>query len=311
VSKVDGAQIAAALLRLGKIGRPAEEVLVIEAADRTPHSPAQPRAFVSLAGARPPRPPMRRQCSEESEDAEGPVVERDLLVQEYDSDDEAARPGSLPVRWAPGSTAGRRLMQQRARQCVVCMEEKEHTFVPPHREDSGQLVDGHRFCTDCWQEFLQHSLQRVRSAAPPPLTCPLCRCAVDVPDVWGVEFELPAAWTQASGIEANSPQASTPHGSYAGLWGGRSGEPSSFWADAAPGAAASSSSSAPEVFEEECSPLAYISADRRRASRTSNARWRAISCPVPRWQSGGYLRRLYNALAGPTLVQTAGLRAEF
>jgi len=302
VSEVDGARIAAALLRLGKIGRPAEEVLVIEAADRTPHSPARPRATAAQAGARLPQRAARQQLA--GEDAERPVVERDLLVQDCDSDDEVACPTSLPARWAPGSTAGRRLMQQRVRQCVVCMEEKEHTLVPPHREDSGRPVDGHRFCTDCWQEFLQHSLECARSADPPPLACPLCRCAVDVPDVWGVQLELPTSWLQASGMEATSPQASTPHGGYAGLWGRRSG------------AAAARFSIAPEVLEGECSPMeeysptAHGSTDGRQVPWTSNAWWRALGCPVPSWQSGGCLQRLYGALAGATLVQTAGLGDE-
>lgn len=33
---------------------------------------------------------------------------------------------------------------------------EEHTFVPPH-ETSCQ-VEGHRFCSDCWIDFLDHGL---------------------------------------------------------------------------------------------------------------------------------------------------------
>mmetsp|Transcript_36941 Transcript_36941/g.97325 ORF Transcript_36941/g.97325 Transcript_36941/m.97325 type:complete len:229 (-) Transcript_36941:266-952(-) len=73
------------------------------------------------------------------------------------------------------------------------MEEKEHTFVPPHTDDAGTHITGHRFCSDCWVEFLIHGLRR-QSAVHAPLACPVCRGDIATPDVWGACFDLPPAW---------------------------------------------------------------------------------------------------------------------
>mmetsp|Transcript_22194 Transcript_22194/g.51855 ORF Transcript_22194/g.51855 Transcript_22194/m.51855 type:complete len:313 (+) Transcript_22194:59-997(+) len=287
-SPVDGARVAAALLRLGKLGQPEEEVLVIEAGDER-----QVRCRMPLHELEPPPRPR----GEENVSAEGPVVESDLVLEET-GDEPLCR--ELPPSCAPGSTRGRRLMMARARQCVVCMEEKEHTLVPPHREEVGQHTDSHRFCTDCWQEFLQHGLHRSRSALPPPLSCPLCRGAIDVPDVWGVVMDLPDTWMQAS--SSNAPSEASPAAVSTSIWGRPPVESQSFWADAAPG-------HTPLLLEEECSPMAQSRADGQR-QRMSASRWHALSCPVPTWHTGNYLRRLYDALAGATVVQRAGLTAE-
>lgn len=318
-----GAQIAAALLRLGKLRQPTEELLVIEVADERPACPRTPRQAAArspvaplapgdavLGSGRPPLAPRRRRTARQ-EAAAAPVVENDMIVLDYDSETEVELT-SLPVQWAPGSTEGRRLMQSRAQQCVVCMEEKEHTFVPPHREEPGHHVDSHRFCTDCWQEFLQHGLQRARTTLPPPLTCPLCRVAIEVPDVWGVNIDLPVTWTEACAVESGSPEASPAAVAASGLWGRLSAEPSSFWADAAPGATSDAASPGPSVFEEECSPMAEAGGPvGNQRGRDRASRWRALSCPVPNWQTGSYLRRLYDALAGTTLVESVGLGDEF
>jgi len=97
------------------------------------------------------------------------------------------------------------LMTARAKQCVICMEDKEHTLVPPHKGCvEGMNLEGHRVCTDCWEELLRHELGRhwdwlhYRQGAPPALTCPVCRAGVMVPDAWDVELDLPEEWVQRS-----------------------------------------------------------------------------------------------------------------
>jgi len=97
-------------------------------------------------------------------------------------------------QWGPGSKAPKRLMEARSRQCIICFTEKQHTFVPPHCHDQhgspahSAQVESHRFCTDCWAQFLRHQL---RGSGGAGLSCPLCRCPIDIPDMWKVVFDLP------------------------------------------------------------------------------------------------------------------------
>lgn len=117
------------------------------------------------------------------------LLDDDLVLGDCDSDDEVDCPAS-----SSGRTTARRLMQARAQQCIVCMEEKEHTFVPPHQTTTCQ-VEGHRFCSDCWIDFLDHGLLVLRrGVSPAPLSCPICRSCIHVPDVWTVDVELPTVW---------------------------------------------------------------------------------------------------------------------
>jgi len=126
-------------------------------------------------------------------------IEDDLAVEECGSEDEVQ---PLHAPWT--KLAARRRMVARSQQCVVCMEEREHTFVPIHTEGSGDAVQSHRFCCDCWLDFMDHCLRQPpqvarsgvlgRSCTPAPLTCPVCRSNVVAPDVWGVEYDLPETW---------------------------------------------------------------------------------------------------------------------
>lgn len=280
-SEVDGAQVAAALLRLGKLQLRSEESLVIEMQDDC--RAWEVRQPLQHASDRP-----------EEQSPSKPVVEGDLAVLDCDSGDEAGLPGSLPPAWAPGSAAGRRLMKARAQQCVVCMEDKEHTFVPPHREEeSGHLVMGHRFCTDCWTEFLYHSLRQQRRGAPlQPLACPLCRGAIEVPDVWGIDLELPPSWRQALGMDREAP-AICPLASTPALLA----DPLPLWADAAHGPATNAAAAA---AAGECSPLqGGMGYQEVQDSPTAACQWWALRCPclVPTWRTGCF-RRLRDVLTG-------------
>lgn len=69
--------------------------------------------------------------------------------------------------------------------------------MPPHITDAGTHITGHRFCSDCWVEFLVHGLRR-RSAIHAPLACPVCRANIAAPDVWSACFDLPPAWALAA-----------------------------------------------------------------------------------------------------------------
>jgi len=222
---------AVALLRLGRIGRVEEESFIIEVSDDgvTHERPVCLRDHADDESA----------VLAEDHDEASVVIEDDITLQDCE-EVEAVGNGvdqlPPPPRWSPGSTGPRRLMQARAQQCVVCMEDKEHTFVPPHREEcSTSHVDGHRFCTDCWVEYLYHCSRqpRRRGFGVSPLACPLCRGAIHVPDVWGAAYELPACWLAE---EASAPDA-TPQTCPAS--DDESGEePVHLWAEAAPGAAA-------------------------------------------------------------------------
>jgi len=96
----------------------------------------------------------------------------------------------------------------------VCLEDKEHTFVPSHSVSPDCCVEGHRFCSDCWVEFLDHNMKHSsmgRGAPnPTPLACPLCRATILVPDVWAsVGVDLPAVWTHGEDKKPTVVQAET------------------------------------------------------------------------------------------------------
>ncbi|CAE7744529.1 unnamed protein product, partial [Symbiodinium sp. CCMP2456] len=169
---------------LGKLQSQLTEVLVIEEIDgvEVTNLPRQPKA---------------EPAKEATEDwAAETLYEDDLVLGDLDSDDEVPSP---EPSYPSGRMAARRRMQARAQQCIVCMEEKEHTFVPPHLQGCDSHVDGHRFCSDCWIDFLDHGLSVLRrGVTPTPLSCPICRSCIHVPDVWTVDVELPAAWTGSS-----------------------------------------------------------------------------------------------------------------
>lgn len=282
--QMDGASIGAMHLRLGKLRQPSEEELVIEEADDMLSTPWTSESKASPSQT--PRGWRLRRMPEAVNDVE--VVEQDMLLEECSSDDEpSSSSSSFPACWAPGSVEGRRLMMRRAQQCVVCMEEKEHTFVPRHLQDAGQNVNGHRFCTDCWQEFLQHGLQRC-TAAPLPLSCPVCRSTIAVPDCWGVDIDLPAAWTQAPGVEDDTLQSPTASFGQSTL---------DYWADVLDGATTISTDQEHDSATEECSPMVQF-----RESHPSRCTRSRPATPVPgsRSQTGTYIRRLFDIFAGST-----------
>eukprot|EP00928_Gymnodinium_smaydae_P014210 TRINITY_DN15173_c0_g1_i1.p1 TRINITY_DN15173_c0_g1~~TRINITY_DN15173_c0_g1_i1.p1 ORF type:complete len:240 (+),score=46.45 TRINITY_DN15173_c0_g1_i1:63-782(+) len=98
-----------------------------------------------------------------------------------------------------GPMFARRLMEARAQTCMVCMERKEHTLIPPHRHQkpstSGdEALTSHRFCTDCWSAFLRHGFNNKivgnRKRLEVKLVCPVCRDDLEVPDVWRLRLGL-------------------------------------------------------------------------------------------------------------------------
>jgi len=120
-------------------------------------------------------------------------VELDLILQDcsgFDCDFDFTATSSSSM----GRMTARRLMQSKAKQCVVCMEDKEHTFVPTHQSDAGGHVEGHRFCTDCWVVFLEHSLAQRATSLGAALCCPVCRSQISVPDVYTVDVDMPVGW---------------------------------------------------------------------------------------------------------------------
>lgn len=226
------------LLGLGPRERCCEQVLVLDADSNK----------IDTAPASPPEEDLVTEA----------IVECDWTLQEYQSDEDVkllsrgaissepscpASPASsscasrvtLPgLVWPPGRVAGRRLMEARARRCVICLLEREHTLVPRHLTAAGAQATGraasptssrrggsssssagvvagasgrqvaeHCFCTECWQQFLRHAVrrpagsagQRAAGAAPAErLLCPVCRQLLEVPDVWGTQLELPPTW---------------------------------------------------------------------------------------------------------------------
>lgn len=177
--------VGAKVVRLGKLTQRNKEDLII---DVTPVDTGHAATFACDTV------PSVAETSVDIPDQ--PIIEDDLCLQEYGSDDEAPHCASARV-WAPGSLAGRKLMEARSKQCIICLSDKEHTIVPPHRHENGNAsVEGHRVCTECWANFLYHGLrQQGRDGrGPPPLACPLCRCTIDVPDSWIKDVELPLTW---------------------------------------------------------------------------------------------------------------------
>lgn len=194
-----GAEAAAAFMCLGRLApQAAEEVVLVLGAEEEERRDGAEAAEAAGAG----------------EVGGRTLVEDDIVLEDYSSEDEgwAFPAGGAEAAAAEGNPmVARRRMQARAQQCVVCMEEKEHTFVPVHADGAGDGVHSHRFCSSCWLDFLDHSLrspraQRLRggpraaaAAAAVPLSCPICRAAIAAPDVWGVGFELPEAWLRRPG----------------------------------------------------------------------------------------------------------------
>eukprot|EP00435_Cladocopium_sp_Y103_P002837 s5740_g1.t1 len=85
------------------------------------------------------------------------------------------------------------------RPCVICLTEKEHTLVPPHAPRfrnapnvPSEAVEDHRFCTDCWEDFLRHA----RNSTASSMTCPVCRGEIIIPEVWTQRLQLPQQWSQ-------------------------------------------------------------------------------------------------------------------
>eukprot|EP00933_Yihiella_yeosuensis_P020252 TRINITY_DN16278_c4_g1_i1.p1 TRINITY_DN16278_c4_g1~~TRINITY_DN16278_c4_g1_i1.p1 ORF type:complete len:353 (+),score=43.00 TRINITY_DN16278_c4_g1_i1:77-1135(+) len=253
--------VGASLLRLGKLGPPASEIMVIEVPSPAmnhskasePSSPSSgittqvsSRSSSSFFLSRSSSQDQIYPCCNDSDD-ERParsIVEHDLSVEEFSLEEQGDWQGvvaGLPLPWAPGSAAGRKLMTARARQCVICLTEKEHTLVPPHRCNS-QQVGGHRFCTDCWAHFLQHSMQQRGLQTP---CCPVCRGPIDVPDVWSVDFEIPDSWCSkgrksgslgSSGLRSTSSADERHHSNWLRQQRQITVEAPEFWADVAPGA---------------------------------------------------------------------------
>jgi len=184
------------LLRLGRLSRLVPESLVIDSDEghvgsTSASSAATPRQRLQL-------PVCEKSALDGDESPSVAIDEGDLLLEDFDS---AA--GTPLGSFAPGSATPLHLMLARAQQCVVCLQDKAHTFVPPHSGGGcARDVSGHRFCTDCWIEFLYHSSRQQRCGArPAPLACPLCRGGIHVPDVWGATYVLPSVWMQPAADE--------------------------------------------------------------------------------------------------------------
>jgi len=148
-----------------------------------------------------------------------PIVEPDLAVQDYE-DEGCAAPSAWQAQSAPYRLERR---PESLQHCMICLQEKPHTLVPPHRSAKEEAtparrwwcyfkcpwrrdrveertpflkpnVDSHRFCTECWAEYLAHvPAGEVYEFAESKLACPICRETIDVPDVWAVKLGVPEA----------------------------------------------------------------------------------------------------------------------
>mmetsp|Transcript_98086 Transcript_98086/g.274568 ORF Transcript_98086/g.274568 Transcript_98086/m.274568 type:complete len:270 (+) Transcript_98086:70-879(+) len=209
------------LLRLGRLNRFVHESLVIDSdvcgvvlGSATMSYPALPTVMRQQR----PQAPIAADddlasdvggdcCHDQDERSFVAIDEGDLLVEDFDDVEDPAMAACGPSHddgwFAPGSATPLHLMRARAQQCVVCLQDKAHTFVPPHSGGGcARDVSGHRFCTDCWIEFLYHSSRQQRCGArPAPLACPLCRGGIHVPDVWGATYVLPSVWMQPAADE--------------------------------------------------------------------------------------------------------------
>lgn len=167
------------------------------------------------------------------EDEPPSIVEQDLSVQEFFSEDEGDVGKTPPML----KVSGRNLMATKTQRCMVCLANKPHTLVPPHRnlevsqpsdtatssdsafvrafrrlrgqqvEQQSQAlvvsssiprlerrqVESHCFCTDCWAEYLSHNAERFTIHNKQELTCPICREVIDIPDAWAVNLGIPEA----------------------------------------------------------------------------------------------------------------------
>jgi len=135
-------------------------------------------------------------------------IEKDIEIQDYSPSESGRRSDDFV---ATGQLEGRRRMVARSQQCVVCMEVKEHTFVPAHRGAASLQCQGHRFCTDCWLEFLTHRMRQLMTKQAqgrfcPPLPCPVCRAEIYVPDYFAPQMTLPKCWQESP----EAPTASEP-----------------------------------------------------------------------------------------------------
>mmetsp|Transcript_79765 Transcript_79765/g.207320 ORF Transcript_79765/g.207320 Transcript_79765/m.207320 type:complete len:398 (+) Transcript_79765:94-1287(+) len=205
----DGMDLGAGALFLGSLRR-CKEVLVLDSAGAvvTPEA-----GFCSIDD---------RVAMDDDEVPPQHLIERDMTLDDCSSSDDEDMAsvcddfvhGTVSVEEAevprrPGD--GRRMMQLRAQQCVVCLAEKEHTLVPPHHgvDVDGSEIEachlwGHRFCTDCWPEFLlrhrDEQQQRISrgSRKSQPLQCPVCRRGIGVPDAWRVHLDIPVVTGSSS-----------------------------------------------------------------------------------------------------------------
>lgn len=196
-----GGCVGARMLRLGKLQSRIAEEFVIEA---SPLSRGyQPAPFTDVTTS--PNTKVSDVHALPNFDAvDQPIVEDDLNLEDFCSGDEGHDAVLQVDVFLPGSRRPRQLMEARSKQCVICLADKEHTFVPTHRDLPSQQVEGHRICTDCWANFLYHGLRQRSSngRGPPPLACPLCRGTIDVPDAWATFMELPPSWQdKAAGNE--------------------------------------------------------------------------------------------------------------
>lgn len=123
-----------------------------------------------------------------------PIVETDLALQDVSSDEEFYKRSKawfnlLPLR--------KNFFLEAKRPCVICLTEKEHTLVPPHAPPRNapnvpsEAVEDHRFCTDCWEDFLRH-----RTSTTSSMTCPVCHGEIIIPEVWTQRLQLPQRWSQ-------------------------------------------------------------------------------------------------------------------
>jgi len=211
------------------------------------------------------------------------IVEDDLQVQDIcDFDLECDEPAPS----IPWYSTGLRLMEARSQSCVVCLSDKKHTFVPQHvhthsgKEPGSAQVQSHRLCTDCWVTFLRHGAE----CGLPALRCPVCRCDIDVPDVWCVSLGLEHVHAQetASTIAASVVQPSSESDLITSV------APPASWAEkrASESPLASSSSTPRAVIAR--------SADSLPALEHSSAG--IISSPAPEQSRGGDARRGFGAI---------------
>jgi len=72
-------------------------------------------------------------------------------------------------------------------------------------------IQSHRFCTECWADFLRHERQcqaKVSTECKPRLiSCPICRAGIGVPDVWRQKFGLSEAQPESCTYETEQSQA--------------------------------------------------------------------------------------------------------